>query len=272
MNKIFYLVILLSVSLCGWAQEINNYKVEVGQFDRVKVCDNVNVVYRCLPDSSGFIQYRGDKQFADAFIITPKNGNLKIQVSTEDVGHPDLPTLYIYSDFLTGVENASNFNFTVENPAACAEFKVTQVGNGSVRVENVKANKVIAGVATGNGSVNVSGTCKEAVLKMVGTGTISADRLEADVVQCKILGSGSIGCWPLQKLNVKGIGSTKVYYKGDPQVKKSGGGKLYPLPEGRTSGSYMEGNDSTKEESASQSEDDEDDGEDDDDDDDDDDE
>ena len=99
MNKIFYLVILLSVSLCGWAQEINNYKVEVGQFDRVKVCDNVNVVYRCLPDSSGFIQYRGDKQFADAFIITPKNGNLKIQVSTEDVGHPDLPTLYIYSDF-----------------------------------------------------------------------------------------------------------------------------------------------------------------------------
>lgn len=103
---------------------------------------------------------------------------------------------------------------------------------------------------------------------MVGTGTISADRLEADVVQCKILGSGSIGCWPLQKLNVRGIGSTKVYYKGDPQVKKSGGGKLYPLPEGRTSGSYMEGNDSMKEESASQSEDEEDDGEEDDDDDD----
>ncbi len=117
----------------------------------------------------------------------------------------------------------------MENPAACAEFKVTQVGNGSVRVENVKANKVIAGVATGNGSVNVSGTCKEAVLKMVGTGTISADRLEADAVQCKI-SQRFDRMLALQKLNVKGIGSTKVYYKGDPQVKKSGGGKLYPLP------------------------------------------
>ena len=36
--------------------------------------------------------------------------------------------------------------------------------------------------------VNVSARTKEAVLKMVGTGTISADRLEADAVQCKILG------------------------------------------------------------------------------------
>lgn len=229
---LFFLVLIVSAFTAS-AQDINTYNVEVGQFDKLKVCDNVNVVYRCLPDSSGFIQYRGDKQFADAFIITPKDGNLKIQVSTEDVGHPDLPVLYVYSDFLTSVENASNFTLMVEDPAPCAEFKAIQVGNGTLMVENVKANKVTASLATGNGTVNISGSCRDAVLKMVGTGMISADRLEAAKVQCKILGSGSIGCDPLETLAVRGLGSTKIYYKGDPKIKKSGGGKLYPLPEGR---------------------------------------
>lgn len=247
MNKLLCAVLLAFAVVSANGQEVENYKVEVGQFDKVKVCDNVNVVYRCLPDSSGYIQYCGDRQFADAFIITPKDGNLKIQVSTEDVGHPDLPVLYIYSDFLTSVENASNFSFTVENPAPCAEFKATQVGNGTLIIENIKSNKVTASIATGNGTINISGTCQDAVLKMVGTGVISADRLEADNVQCKILGSGSIGCFPKMKLNVRGLGSTKIYYKGDPKIKKSGGGKLYPLPEGRPLDTVVSEDDGLKE-------------------------
>lgn len=225
--------------LQGRAQD--TYKVEVGQFDKIQVLDNVNVVYRCNPDSTGFMQYRGAKEFADAFIVTPKpDGTLKIQVSTEDVGHPDLPVLYVYSDFLTSVENSSSFSLIVENPAPCAEFKAKQVGNGTVTVENLKTNKLMASLATGNGTVNVSGSALTAVLKMVGTGIISADRLEAEDVQCKILGSGTIGCWAENNLSVKGIGSTKIYYKGDPNIKKSGGGKLFPLPENNASDVLME--------------------------------
>ncbi len=224
---------LFLISLTANAQDVDNYVVNVGQFDKIKVCDNVNVVYRCLPDSSGYVQYRGEKQFADAFILTPKGGELKIQVSTEDVGNPDLPVLYVYSDFLTSVENSSGYSLIVENPAPCAEFKAMQIGNGSINVENIKTNKVTASLATGNGTVTISGTAQDASYRMVGTGIISADRLEADNVQCKILGSGTIGCWVLKNLSVRGIGSTKIYYKGDPKVKKSGGGKLYPLPEGR---------------------------------------
>ena len=232
--KYVLLLVSMLVGLGMSAQEVQDYKVEVGQFDKIKVLDNVNVVYRCLPDSSGYAQYRGAKEFADAFIITPKSdGTLRIQVSTEDVGHQDLPTLYIYSDFLTEVENSSSFSVLVENPAPCAEFKALQVGNGSVAVENLKTNKLSATLNTGNGTVNVSGSTLTAIFKMVGTGIISADRLEAEDVQCKILGSGSIGCWAVSTLSVKGIGSTKIYYKGDPKIKKSGGGKLYPLPDGR---------------------------------------
>ena len=227
---LLFLLTLLCVTSVN-AQIVEKYKMEVGQFDKIKVFDNVNVVYRCLPDSTGFVQYVGSKEFADAFIITPKDGTLKIQVSTEDVNNPDLPTLFVYSDFLTSVENSSTFTLTVENPAPCAVLNIKQVGNGSITVENVKANIVKAAIATGNGTINVSGKCRDADFKMLGTGVIAADRLEAEKVDCKILGSGTIGCYPEQKLVVKGIGSTKIYYKGDPVVKKSLGGKLINLPD-----------------------------------------
>lgn len=238
--KKFITVLFLSCFIISVAkaQEIKNYSLEVGQFDKVRVLDNVNVVYRCLPDSTGYIQYSGKADFADAFIITAKgDGKLKIQVTTEDVGKPDLPTLFIYSDFLTSVENSSDFLLKVESVAPCAELKMTQIGNGMISAENISATKVLATLNTGNGTVNVSGKCETAVLKMVGAGMIAADRLRANDVQCRILGTGSIGCWPVATLSVKGIGSTKIYYKGDPMIKKSGGGKLFELPDDGNFGS-----------------------------------
>ncbi len=236
MKKILLLLLLITASPALRAQLVQQYKIEVGQFDKLKISDNVNVVYRCVPDSTGWAQYSGAKEFADAFILTPKGGTLRIQVSTEDVGNPDLPVLYVYSDFLTSVENSSNFTLTVENPAPCAVFSAKEIGNGSIVVEGLKANTVKASVTTGNGMVSVAGSCRDAVFQMVGTGIIAADRLEAQNVQCKILGSGTIGCWAQEKLTSKGIGSTKIYYKGEPVIKKSGGGTLYPLPEGDEGG------------------------------------
>ena len=43
------------------------------------------------------------------------------------------------------------------------------------------------------------------------------------------MGGGTIGCWALDKLECRGIGSTRIYYKGEPEIKKVGGGKLFPL-------------------------------------------
>lgn len=233
MKKISLIIAFFCGVTFANAQETEQYKVEVGQFDKLKVVDNVNVVYRTLPDSTGWVQYRGAKEFADAFIISPKSGTLKIQVSTEDVGNPDLPTLYVYSDFLTSVENSSTFTVKVENPAPCAEFSAKEIGNGKIIVDGLKSNIVKASLSTGNGALTLSGSCREAIFQMIGTGIISADRLEAQSVQCKNLGGGTIGCWAEEKLNVKGLGSTKIYYKGEPVVKKTGTSKLFPLTEGQ---------------------------------------
>jgi len=228
-----YLISLtaLSVSLFCAAADINEYQFNVGQFDRIKLIDNVNVIYRCKPDSTGIATFTAEPEFSDAFILTNNGKCLKIQVNIEDVNKPNLPTLYVYSDFITSVENSSNFPLIVENPQPCPEFKAVQIGNGSITVNDLKSNKVSASILAGKGTINISGATQTAVFRMMAAGSILADRLKANTVICHIFGAGNIGCWPVDLLNAKGVGSTKIYYKGTPEIKKKGSPKIYQLPE-----------------------------------------
>lgn len=229
MKKYLFLFIFAFSIFSLRAEELKDYKLEVGQFNKLKITDDVNVEYRCNPDSTGWIFYRGEEEFADAFIFSNDKGTLKIQVSTEDVDKPNLPTVYVYSDYLTEVENSSNYIIRVRKPAPMPAFKIVQIGNGKIEVSDVNATTVMMKLATGNGTIVVDGECKTAEFTMVGTGLIQADMLKSTDSNCKILGSGSIGCWATDKLEVFGIGTTKIYYKGEPAIKKKGGGKLFPL-------------------------------------------
>ena len=219
-------VVTFSVSL---AERIT---VEIGQFEKLKVNGNLTVVYKNLPDSTGFARYDAPSKDEELFKFTTKGeGSLKVEPSDEKWGQPDLPVLYLYSDFLTSVESYSDKSVEVYGLAPCATFSANQVGNGSISVENLKCNNVSAAITTGNGSVYLTGQCLNANFRMVGTGLISADQLRADNIKCRILGTGSIGCWPIDNLRVTGLGSTKIYYKGSPNIKKTGGGKLFELPD-----------------------------------------
>ncbi|MDE7380684.1 MAG: DUF2807 domain-containing protein [Muribaculaceae bacterium] len=227
-------VILLLAAVVGEARNPNEYVFNIGQFNKIEIDDNVNVIYRCVPDSTGYAAFSGEQEFADAFILTNNNGSLHVQVNTEDVGRPNLPTLHLYSDFLTTATNSSISTLRIESPAPVSSFTARQVGNGKIIAENIRATNVNGIIATGNGKVNISGLCDRAEFKMVGTGKIMADRLHAEDVKCIIVGGGEIGCWPIHCLQVKGIGSTKIFYKGDPVIKKKGGGKLFALPDSGT--------------------------------------
>lgn len=230
MKKLFSLLFaLIALSASAQAADLRTYVINVGQFDKIKIDDNVNVVYRQDPDSTGLVSFRGKEKFADAFIFSVNNGTLRVQVTTDDVDNPELPVVHIFSDFLTSVTNSSDYEVLITDLAPCPELKINLIGNGTITVDDIKATKLTAGLTTGNGTINLSGDVKQACFRMLGTGTIQADRLLASSVDCKIMGSGSIGCWPMDKLNVRGIGSTKIYYKGNPKVKKAGGGKLFPM-------------------------------------------
>lgn len=229
MKKFLFLLTLLAPLAAAAAGNTNSYAINVGQFDRLSVQGDIPVIYRCDPDSTGYVTFEATPDMADAFSFTITKGKLKIQVDSPLPDPDEVPVIRVYSDFLTEVDNASARELSIYDPAPVPSFQATQIGNGSILVDGLSVTRAGAIIATGNGSVTLSGSCTDADFKMVGAGLIQADLLRADKVDCKILGSGSIGCWATENLNVKGIGSTKIYYKGTPEIKKTGGGKLFPI-------------------------------------------
>ncbi len=229
--KKFIILSLLIAAMVPCAAQEKTYRLDVGRFDKVKITDNVNVVYRSVPDSTGMAVFTGEEEFANAFIFSNSKGKLRIQVNTEDVNNPDLPTLYIYSDYITEIENSSEFTAIVENTISVPTFSAKQIGNGKIVSTDLKAGTVEAHLATGRGTIVLTGNADKAKFKMVGTGMIQADGLEAFDVNCSILGTGEIICYAVKKLDVRGIGTTKILYKGNPEIKKVGGGKVFPITE-----------------------------------------
>ncbi len=223
-------IVIMIAALMGCLQvSAREYTLPLGQFSKVSVDDNVNVVYVGADGSPSRVIYDGDPKFAKAFIITQKGEKLRIQVDTSFVDDPELPVLYIYSDFLESASISSESTMTIKSVAPASMFNVSVMGNGAIVAENVRATKISAAIKSGNGTITLSGHCEQANFTMVGNGTIQADRLEAANVNCKVLFKGSIGCWPVNTLKVMGVGTTKIYYKGTPDITKKGGGRLYPL-------------------------------------------
>ncbi len=223
------ILFILAILMGCLQMSAKQFTLPVGQFSKVSVDDNVNVVYVGADGSPSRVTYEGDQKYAKAFIITHKGNKLRIQVETLYVDDPELPTLYVYSDFLENASLASESTLTLKSVAPGSNLDLSVMGNGSIIADDIRATKIGAAIKSGNGTISVSGHCQQANFSMVGNGTIQADRLEAVNITCKMLGNGSIGCWPVEKLKVMGIGNTKIYYKGSPVIDKKGGGKLYPL-------------------------------------------
>ena len=220
---------IMAVLMSALQMSAKQFTLPVEQFSKVSVDDNVNVVYVGADGSPSRVTYEGEQKYAKAFIITHKGNKLRIQVETMYVDDPELPTLYVYSDFLESASLASESTLTLKSVAPGSKLDLSVMGNGAIVAEKIHATKVSAAIKSGNGTISVSGHCQQANFSMLGNGTIQADRLEAPTVTCKMLGNGSIGCWPVDELKVMGIGNTKIYYKGSPKIDKKGGGKLFPL-------------------------------------------
>lgn len=206
--------------------EIIEFKMTVGNFKDLKVQDNVNIVYTHSNDTTGSVHYSGTEDFDNAFIFTNTDGCLKIQVNTEDIGKPGLPILYVSSNNLEKVENYSDFNLRVESNIAADTFSASLIGNGSIVIADLDATNVNAKITAGMGTILISGECTNADFKLAGAGSIQASMLKAKNVSCSTLGGGSISTYALDNLKVRGLGSTRILYRGNPVIKHRGGGKL----------------------------------------------
>lgn len=234
MKKHILAAALAATALGAAAQRIDTYETSVGPFDKLDVKDNINIVYACNPDSTGFVRYEASDLVSESLVIeTTKRGTLKIRYAKYSPAKEltDYPTVYVYSDFLTSATFESDAKMTILHPSPVPVFKATLIGNGALIADGVTATNVSATVSTGNGTLTISGRCTRENVSMIGAGNIQADMLQASQVKCTLGGTGSVGVWATDRLTVNNAGSTKVFYKGDPQLKLHGNKEITRLPE-----------------------------------------
>ena len=222
------LIFLIAVCLCA-AAFARKFEVKTGTFSKLVVQDNLNVVYEHQPACEGIATFEWDNSHADALMFV-NNGKdkLTVMISPDFIGkNIEFPVVYIYSEFLRELESSSESTVTVKKPARCPELKIKLFGNGTIDVSGLDANKITAAQMTGHGLIKMTGKTADAVYKVAGAGHIDACGLEAVKVSCHVFGGGEIHCHPIEEIKLKGLGSTTVFYSGNPtKVKKQGIGKL----------------------------------------------
>ncbi len=198
----------------------NRYELDVEDFSQLKVIEGLNVDYKCVPDSAGKAVFNTTPDIASVLMFSNKKGRLDLQISTDGIDYHHLPTITVYSNFLTAVENSGDSTVRVLSVAPGPAFKANLIGNGRIVAHDVNSTRIDAAIKTGNGQLVIDGKCVNAQFSVIGTGTIQADGLHAQEVKCRIVGTGSIGCDAANDLIILGgsVGPGKIYYGGSPSI------------------------------------------------------
>lgn len=222
---------LLGIAVCD-AQSTSRYELDIKDFTELTVIDGINVDYKSNSDSVGRAVFQASSDIASVIMFS-NNGKQKLEIKLAETEPPieykNLPTVTIYSKFLTKVTNRGDSTVRVLSVSPGPNFKAQLEGNGRLVVRDIDTNIVEGSVFTGNGALVINGKCDSAKLNNKGVGSIQADGLDAEMVKCVQIGTGYVGCSASKELTIYGA-SGKVYYKGSPLIKnRSIGIKVLPL-------------------------------------------
>lgn len=221
---------LFVLSVLGLAAQVNHYELSFGEFHEIKVVDGINVDYECNPAKAGKVEFEAAHDVASAVIFEPGKGKLAIKLALRDGSYSNLPTIRVYSSYLTKISNEGDSLVRVKSVAPEAKLQIKLIGNGRMAVHGVNTNQTDASIISGHGTITVTGKSDKAKLKVTGAGHIVADEFEVNEASCSITGTGSINCFAVKKLNVSGLGSGKLVYRGTPVIDKSFMSNLKPIP------------------------------------------
>lgn len=235
----FSLLIACITILAGYnahtsAQDLaRRYEINIGDFNKLQVSDDLNVTYRCNADSAGLAVFTATADEMQSIIFNNKNSSLKIQMSTDRaIADSTLPLITVYSAAIKELENNSDSTLTIENISSASKIKMRLTDNGQIIARNITAPEIEAKLFTGKGLIEISGKCDKARLRCTGTGKIDAFALDATDVDCRIVGTGSINCRiDGGTLLTRGSGPGRVYFKGTPaEIKSRHIGRLKTIP------------------------------------------
>lgn len=221
MKQLLSILTLIACISSAFGADIRHYSLKFDEFHELKVVDGINVTYKCEPSRAGEIEFDADASVASAVIFTPGKGKLSISLASRDSAYSNLPTVTVYSSFLSSVRNEGDSTVRVLAPAAVPKLTAKLIGNGHLVVRDCKCTEINASIISGHGVIMLTGEATTAKLSVTGgSADIQADDLRATEVSASINGTGAIACYPTKNLTYSGIGSGKISYRGNPTLKK----------------------------------------------------
>ncbi len=217
--KKFLSAVALSVSLCFLmaAQEIAEYKIRVGDFNRLTVVDGINVDYYAVQDSAGWVSFSCPAEIASEIMFNNNGGHLTIQTTAWEHPIKGMPRVKVFSSSLTSVTNSGDSTLRILTPGPVKSLKLQEMGNGTVVADSIGVENVEASVDTGCGRIRICGTARKAKLRNVGTGVLDASALNVEKASFFVFGSGPVDCSVSKKITIYGIGPGKVRLHRRPE-------------------------------------------------------
>ena len=214
-KKILFLL-LGTVTFVTAKAETTDYKLDVHDFSELVVVDGINVDYFCKPDSAGIAVFSCEPEMASHIMFSQKNDRLTIRTDADEHPIAGVPGVRVYSSSLAKVENSGDSTLRVHVTAPVSTFKAKQIGNGTLIIDNIVADRVDAGITTGKGLLVINGKAQKATITNVSTGPIDASSLEVGDLKCVLFSTGNIEANPVDNLRVHGTGPGAVIYKKRP--------------------------------------------------------
>ena len=144
--KRFLLLICIAVSVCAALQAqdddgVRLYEINVGDFEKLRISDNLNVTYRCNADSAGMAVFMASPHDMRSLMFTNKRHTLTVQVSTERVmSESPMPHVTIYSSSIKEIENKADSTVIVGSIKSDEKVKFKLTDNGTIIARDVVAH------------------------------------------------------------------------------------------------------------------------------------
>jgi hypothetical protein len=128
--------------------------------------------------------------------------------------------VYITNPTLTSVDLSGSSRAEGQTPWMVDNLHLKVSGSGSLALQMQEANQVECRIS-GSGSMNLSGDAEDFESEISGSGNVRAFDLVTQRADARISGSGNCELTVTQSLNARISGSGDIRYKGDPTVNVS---------------------------------------------------
>jgi hypothetical protein len=128
--------------------------------------------------------------------------------------------VYITNPTLTSVDLSGSSRAEGQTPWMVDNLHLKVSGSGSLALQMQEANQVESRIS-GSGSMNLSGDAEDFESEISGSGNVRAFDLVTQRADARISGSGNCELTVTQSLNARISGSGDIRYKGDPTVNVS---------------------------------------------------